>query len=192
MLCASKVCSRPGISLSEKKLKSNGDYLLCRVGSFTHCCIFDGKFHLIDKSFDRVVGVIGSTKLGVVLLKVGWRYVSIVCVQMFQNGSGRRLPIARVTVAQSSDIGLIDGGEENLAKGLVCEIVFIEACGGLVEGKTDVGDGRASGAVWDVRCRSRIRRRNKRGVGKSVVDGVGHCGIQESESAVAEIRLHGS
>ena len=116
----------------------------------------------------------------------------MVRVQMFQHGLGRRLPIARVTVAQSSDIGLIDGGEENLAEGLVREIVFIEACGGLVEGKTYVGDGRASGAVWDVRCCSRICRRNKRGVVKSDVDGVGHCERQEAESAVADIRLHGS
>ena len=68
---------------------------------------------------------------------------------MVQYGVGGGGAVAHVAVAEGQDENFVDGGGENLLKGLVGSVVLVEDGGGNVMGEAEVGDMGPRRDRWD-------------------------------------------
>ena len=69
---------------------------------------------------------------------------------MVQDVTGGCEAVSDVIVSERGYEHFVDGGQNNLSKGLVSAVVLVEECGRGVESIANFGDLGASGVGWDV------------------------------------------
>jgi hypothetical protein len=98
---------------------------LVRIIGYVACTgIFDRCFNLIKKEFDGLGWMEGCAHFGIVVLDVAGRDDSVGCVEVSQNLHGGDVTVACVPIAQTSDVGFVEGVNELLLKSFAGGVVF--------------------------------------------------------------------